>query len=287
MTASWSVVVPVKRIGSAKTRLAPIAGRRRKELALAFACDTVEAARAADTVERVLVVTDDRDVAAVVHGIGAQVIPDIPNAGLNPALRYGAAVARERTPDGGVVALSADLPALRPAELTAALDIAAGHDRTFIADAAGDGTTLLAAAPGSALQPAFGPQSAERHRASGAYEIVDDALDSLRLDVDTEHDLRRAAALGLGPRSSLIATAILRSDPRRLRLAAVQATVRQFDPDSRSGTVLLDDGVELPFDAAAFDQSGLRLLRLGQRVRITVAGSGADQHVTFLTLATL
>ena len=71
------------------------------------------------------------------------------------------------------------------------------------------------------------------------------------------------------------------------RLAVVQATVRQFDPDSRSGTVVLDDGVELPFDAPAFDQSGLRLLRLGQRVRIGVAGTGADQHVTFLTLATL
>ena len=48
----------------------------------------------------------------------------------------------------------------------------------------------------------------------------------------------------------------------------MQATVRSFDPATRSGTVLLDDGTELPYDAPAFDAGGLRLLRLGQRVRI-------------------
>lgn len=67
----------------------------------------------------------------------------------------------------------------------------------------------------------------------------------------------------------------------------MQATVRRFEPDTRSGTVLLDDGTEIPFDAAAFDNGGLRLVRFGQRVRIEVAGSGAALRVTFLTLATL
>lgn len=65
----------------------------------------------------------------------------------------------------------------------------------------------------------------------------------------------------------------------------MQATVRSFDPASRSGTVLLDDGVELPYDAAAFDAGGLRLTRVGQRVRIAVDGSGT--RVLMLTLVTL
>jgi 2-phospho-L-lactate/phosphoenolpyruvate guanylyltransferase len=64
----------------------------------------------------------------------------------------------------------------------------------------------------------------------------------------------------------------------------MQATVRQFDPHSRSGDVLLDDGSLLRFGARAFDASGLRLLRLGQRVRLEVDASGT---VTFLTIATL
>jgi 2-phospho-L-lactate/phosphoenolpyruvate guanylyltransferase len=66
----------------------------------------------------------------------------------------------------------------------------------------------------------------------------------------------------------------------------VQATVRTFSPESRSGSVLLDNGVELPFDRAAFEAGGLRLVRFGQRVRIKVAGEGPDQRVVFLTLST-
>jgi 2-phospho-L-lactate guanylyltransferase len=67
----------------------------------------------------------------------------------------------------------------------------------------------------------------------------------------------------------------------------VQATVRSFDPRTRSGTVLLDDGVELPYDAAAFDAGRLRLVRSGQRVRIRVAGEPPATRVVFLTVATL
>ena len=67
----------------------------------------------------------------------------------------------------------------------------------------------------------------------------------------------------------------------------MQGTVASFDPLTRSGTVLLDDGTELPYNDMAFDAGSLRLAWVGQRVRIRTAGSGADLHVTFLTLATL
>jgi 2-phospho-L-lactate/phosphoenolpyruvate guanylyltransferase len=64
----------------------------------------------------------------------------------------------------------------------------------------------------------------------------------------------------------------------------MQATVRRYDPHTRSGDVLLDDGSLLAFPARAFDASGLRLLRLGQRVRLELADDGT---VSFLTIATL
>ena len=64
----------------------------------------------------------------------------------------------------------------------------------------------------------------------------------------------------------------------------MQGTVRSFDVHSRSGDVLLDDGQVLSFPARAFDASGLRLLRLGQRVRLRVDDDGT---VTFITIATL
>ena len=68
---------------------------------------------------------------------------------------------------------------------------------------------------------------------------------------------------------------------------AVHATVASFDPVTRSGSVLLDDGTELPYSADAFDAGGLLRTRVGQRVRIRTIGSGSTLRVSFLTLVTL
>ncbi|WP_181766215.1 hypothetical protein [Streptomyces albidus (ex Kaewkla and Franco 2022)] len=67
----------------------------------------------------------------------------------------------------------------------------------------------------------------------------------------------------------------------------MQATSYTYDPETRTGSVLLDDGTPLTFDAAAFDAGGLRLLRPGQRLRIEVEGDGEERRVTFVTLQTL
>lgn len=64
----------------------------------------------------------------------------------------------------------------------------------------------------------------------------------------------------------------------------MQGTVATYDAQTRSGTLLLDDGTEIAFPAAAFDASGLRLLRLGQRVRVEQDGSGAIQRITLPTM---
>ncbi|KUN81981.1 2-phospho-L-lactate guanylyltransferase [Streptomyces bungoensis] len=67
----------------------------------------------------------------------------------------------------------------------------------------------------------------------------------------------------------------------------MQATAYTYDPDTRSGQVLLDDGTPVPFDAAAFDAGGLRLLRPGQRVRIETEGDSGAPRITLVTLQTL
>ena len=59
----------------------------------------------------------------------------------------------------------------------------------------------------------------------------------------------------------------------------MQATVATFDAESRTGTLLLDDGTELAFPAGAFERSGLRLLRLGQRVTVESGPSGPVHRV--------
>lgn len=199
----WSVVVPVKRPEFAKSRLAPAVGSLRPALARAFAADTVSAALTCHLVGAVVVVTDDDEVAKDAVTMGADAIEDTPDAGLNPALRHGAAYARELWPDLWVAAMSADLPALKPAELGAALEAASSADGvSFVADAAGVGTVLYAAGAGAAFGPRFGAQSRSSHLSDGAAELAIDDVPSLRRDVDTLADLRAAADLGLGPRTA-------------------------------------------------------------------------------------
>lgn len=64
----------------------------------------------------------------------------------------------------------------------------------------------------------------------------------------------------------------------------MQATVVDFDPQTRAGSLLRDDGARLEFGAAAFDASGLRLLRLGQRVQVERRPDGTVTRVTLPTM---
>lgn len=203
MADSWGVVVPVKRLALAKTRLASYHDDLRQALALAFAADVVDAALGCALVARVVVITDDPRAADMLAAVGALIAPDSPDAGLNPALAHGAELLRAIDDTLGIATLSADLPALRSADLAGILLQVTAGARAFVADAAGEGTTLLAAGPGAALQPAYGPLSRRAHLASGAVELPGAA--GLRQDVDTPADLAIALRLGVGRHTAALA----------------------------------------------------------------------------------
>src|SRR5437764_4062636 len=120
----WAIIVPIKRLAIAKTRLAEERDVR-ADLALAMALDTVAAARAATAVERVVVVTDEPSAAEAMRRMGAEVVADAPDAGLNPALTHGALSAAAGRGPVAVAALSSDLPALRASDLDGVLAAAA------------------------------------------------------------------------------------------------------------------------------------------------------------------
>jgi 2-phospho-L-lactate/phosphoenolpyruvate guanylyltransferase len=192
----WTVVIPAKALPEAKSRLLPATAdpAQHRRLVLAIRADTMAAARAADGVARLLVVSDR-------PGDQETLVQTRP--GLNCALSEAAEHAAHTWPTDGIAALVGDVPALLPEALAAALASAAQHRRSFVADASGAGTTLLAALPGVPLEPAFGANSAARH---GKYAVALDAGPSLRRDVDTADDLRAAAELGLGPATAAALT---------------------------------------------------------------------------------
>lgn len=70
-------------------------------------------------------------------------------------------------------------------------------------------------------------------------------------------------------------------------MGPAQATVAVFDESTRAGSVLLDDGTEVGFEAEALAGTGLRLLRRGQRVRIETEGDDRPRRVVRLQILTL
>jgi 2-phospho-L-lactate/phosphoenolpyruvate guanylyltransferase len=193
---AWTILIPVKQTTVAKSRLTGFDPATRRRFAVAFAQDTVSAAVACVNVVRVVVVTDD-PVAALLRELGADIVPDRPNAGLNPALRYAAEQVRGEEAGAPIAAISSDLPSLRPSDLSAALT-AAPSGRWFVPDAANVGTTMLAAAAGEEWTPRFGPGSRAAHRALGNVELQGPGLERLRADVDTAADLSDAYTRGVG-----------------------------------------------------------------------------------------
>jgi 2-phospho-L-lactate guanylyltransferase len=189
-TSEWTILVPLKVLPNAKSRLAAaLPSAQHAELVEAIRADTLAAARA---VARVVVVADGptRDADLVQH-----------SPGLNGALRDAADYVRARRPAAPVAALVGDLPAARANELAAALAAAGAYRRSFVPDAAGSGTTLLAAQAGVPLDPQFGPDSAARHESAAARLL---AGPGLRCDVDTVEDLHEAESLGVGPATAAV-----------------------------------------------------------------------------------
>jgi 2-phospho-L-lactate/phosphoenolpyruvate guanylyltransferase len=209
----WQVVVPVRGGHGGKSRLRHVEGHLltaedRGRLALAMAIDTASAALGAG-VGPVVLLTADPLVTADFAAVGVEVVRD-GGRGLNAELtRVLSSVAGGM----GVCALLGDLPALRPQELTSALERAlAADDRPIhVPDWEGTGTALVAAAPEAraGLALAFGPRSAARHERLGSLPVGLE-LKGLRCDVDTPEAWARAVALGVGPQTARIRVSLVR-----------------------------------------------------------------------------
>ncbi|WP_025738295.1 2-phospho-L-lactate guanylyltransferase [Mycobacterium genavense] len=194
-----ALIIAVKRLTAAKTRLAPVfSAQTRETVVLAMLVDTVTAAAGVGSVGSITVITPDEAAAAAAARLGAQVIDDPTPDGDDDPLNHAIATAERSVADSfpNVVALQGDLPALQTQELAEAITAARGYRRSFVADRLTTGTAALCAF-GTALDPQFGSDSAARHRRSGAIELTG-AWPGLRCDVDTPADLAAARRLGVG-----------------------------------------------------------------------------------------
>lgn len=194
-----ALIVAVKRLAAAKTRLAPVfSARTRESVVLAMLMDTLTAAGRVAALGSITVITPDEAAAAAATELGAEVLADPTPEGHPDPLNNAIATAEQAV--GGffpnVVVLQGDLPALQTQELAEAIAAARHHRRSFVADRLATGTAALFAF-GAPLGPQFGSDSSARHRRSGAIELTG-AWPGLRCDVDTPDDLAAARRLGVG-----------------------------------------------------------------------------------------
>lgn len=197
-TGAVDVVIALKQLSAAKSRLAPLfPSGAREQVVLAMLLDTIAAARGAEAVRSVTVVTPDRAAAAAIREFGAAVHDDpTPPGHPDPLNNAIAAVCAELGDRPNILVLQGDLPALSSAELSGALSSARAHPRSFVTDRCGDGTVALVAF-GVHPDPRFGAGSARRHRDSGAVELTG-GWPGLRCDIDTPDDFAEARLLGIG-----------------------------------------------------------------------------------------
>lgn len=187
-----TAILPVKRFGAAKQRLAPgIGSTHRAELAAAMLEDVLEAIGAARSIERTIVVTGEPQAIELATAAGAELVADPEDGGHSGAALAGIARAQQLGAER-VVLLPIDCPLLAPRELERLLTGMPERYVAIVPDRHGTGTNALALAPPDAIEPSFGEGSCARHVAAAREAGIPfgvEELPSLALDLDTPADV--------------------------------------------------------------------------------------------------
>jgi 2-phospho-L-lactate guanylyltransferase len=184
-----TVIVAVQDAGRAKSRLGrDLAPGMRRTLVIAMLDDLLAALREVHA-GRILVVSADAVYDPVTRAYAAGVLRDA-GTGYNEAV-IAALTECEDAP--AVLILPGDLPHASASDLAQLLE-ALAEPGVVIAPSDDGGTSALGLHPPTVIPPAFGPDSAARHRdlahaANVPCTVL--VLASLRIDVDTLDDLAR------------------------------------------------------------------------------------------------
>lgn len=182
-------MIPVKALRRAKSRLkGQLDAEARYRLGVRMLTRVLGAVTRAGLAGAV-VVTSDAETARLADELGARVLRET-GRGLNAALEQGLAWAAGRA--AAALVLPADLPLVEPDELRALLGAAPEPPCVVLSPASDGGTNALLLAPPLALRPAFGRQSARRHRQAAErarLRLVELRSPGLELDVDTPQQL--------------------------------------------------------------------------------------------------
>ena len=205
-------VLPVQRLDTAHGRLAGVLNpAQRARLAEATFLDALSSLRQCNTLDEIVVVTADSNVARQARWLGSQLVEQTEDSGHSRAESAGVRAALELEADR-VAILPTDCPLMDPADIDDRLG-RTPRAALIVPDHHGTGTNCLVLSPPDAFEPAFGPDSCARHvsraRATGISFALE-RLDSLALDLDTPEDMQALRdALLLAPERALRSAQVL------------------------------------------------------------------------------
>ncbi len=200
-----AALVPFKRFTRAKSRLRTrYADAEVVEIVRALLADVLAALGAAKRIERVVVLTDDPDVAALAVGSGAEARVRDPDPGLNAVLDDATRALAAEGCDAVLIALG-DVPLLRGDDVDRVIEAGARQGVVVVASPDG-GTALLFRHPPQVIPLRFGPGSAALHleeaRARGLDPTPPEPVAEIaRQDLDTPEDAARLLASGAACRT--------------------------------------------------------------------------------------
>lgn len=191
---STVAVIPVKQLANVKQRLSGVlSAEQRRALFRAMLEDVLEAVTTCDRVDRVIVVTDDGEVAGIAHAYGAETRPEPAEPGLIEAVtETGRYLATESV--ARMMFLPADIPLVSVEELEVVLDGPTGEGPEMMIVPAHDlgGSNCVVTAPPDCMPFAFGEDSFRRHLKIARDRGIEPSvarLPGIGLDIDTPDDL--------------------------------------------------------------------------------------------------
>jgi 2-phospho-L-lactate guanylyltransferase len=205
------ILVPVKALAQAKSRLTDLGEGVRGALVLAMLEDVLTAATEA-RVGSVAVVSADAAYDALLERYGVPRVPDAGD-GYNEAVEAALALEPARDADA-VLVLPGDLPGLRSDDVRALA--AALEDAGVVAAPSLDGgTSALGLRPPRSMRPRFGLHSFAAHREGArarGLRFTEVRRDGLLVDVDSRADLV-AVADRAGPATAAVLRRLERCEP--------------------------------------------------------------------------
>ncbi len=216
-------IVPVKRLGLAKQRMAPVLSQsERTMLARVMLNDVLATLHATPELAGIVVVSSDPMAEELAKQFEARVVADVVETGANDAVQQGLATLDDKT---AALVVPADVPFATVEELQAVIKSLAQHDLVLTPARSDGGTNALAMRARDLIATSFGEDSFARHVALAKEKNLRCGIvrcDGLGNDIDRPEDLVFSSA----PDRRLLTSALLAEFDLAARLSARSSPVR-------------------------------------------------------------